>query len=147
MVTHLQETWKIQKKATYSSTSGQPFPSPRDLPNPGLPVQPILYQLNHKEYWSGQPIPSPGDLPNPGIKPGSPALQVDSLSTDLSRKTRCSFRHAQFGESWSWLNLPLCSLPPCVPCTRSSRIQIVNGTGFQCSYKIDVYILNTGPKE
>ena len=24
-------------------------------------------------------FPSPGDLPNPGIKPGSPALQVDSL--------------------------------------------------------------------
>ena len=25
------------------------------------------------------PIPSPGDLPNPEIKPGSPALQADSL--------------------------------------------------------------------
>ena len=38
------------------------------------------------EYWSGQPFPSPGDLPNPGIKPGSPALQADSLPTELSRK-------------------------------------------------------------
>ena len=28
-------------------------------------------------------FPSPGDLPDPGIKPGSPALQVDSLSTEL----------------------------------------------------------------
>ena len=28
-------------------------------------------------------LPSPGDLPDPGIKPGSPALQVDSLSTEL----------------------------------------------------------------
>ena len=27
---------------------------------------------------------SPGDLPNPGIELGSPALQVDSLSTELS---------------------------------------------------------------
>ena len=27
---------------------------------------------------SGLPFPSPGDLPDPGIKPGSPALQVDS---------------------------------------------------------------------
>ena len=27
---------------------------------------------------------SPGDLPNPEIKPGSPALQVDSLPTELS---------------------------------------------------------------
>ena len=31
-------------------------------------------------------IPSPGDLPDPGIEQGSPALQVDSLPTELSRK-------------------------------------------------------------
>ena len=30
------------------------------------------------------PIPSPVDLLDPGIKPGFPALQVDSLSTELS---------------------------------------------------------------
>ena len=29
---------------------------------------------------SGLPFPSPGDLPDPGIKPGSPALQADSIS-------------------------------------------------------------------
>ena len=39
-----------------------------------------------QEYWSGQPIPPPEDLPDPGIKPGSPALQVDSLPTELSGK-------------------------------------------------------------
>ena len=33
--------------------------------------------------WSGQPIPSPAHLPNPGIKPGSPALQVDSFPPEL----------------------------------------------------------------
>ena len=38
------------------------------------------------EYWSGQPFPSPGDLPNPGIKPGSPALQADSLPAELPGK-------------------------------------------------------------
>ena len=32
-------------------------------------------------YWSGLPFPSPGDLPNQGIKPGSSALQADSLQT------------------------------------------------------------------
>ena len=37
-----------------------------------------------QEYWSGQPIPSPGDLPDPGIELGSPALQADSLPTELS---------------------------------------------------------------
>ena len=33
-------------------------------------------------YWSGLPFPSPGDLPDPGIKPGSPALQADSLPSE-----------------------------------------------------------------
>ena len=37
-----------------------------------------------QEYWSG--YSSPVDLPNPGIKPRSPALQVDSLPTELSGK-------------------------------------------------------------
>ena len=36
-----------------------------------------------QEHWSGYLIPSPGDLPDPGIKPGSPALQTDSLLTEL----------------------------------------------------------------
>ena len=39
-----------------------------------------------QEYWSGQPIPSPGDHPNSGIKLRSPALQADSLPTELSGK-------------------------------------------------------------
>ena len=34
-------------------------------------------------YWSGEPIPSPVDLPGPGIQPGSLALQVDALPTEL----------------------------------------------------------------
>ena len=32
------------------------------------------------------PFPSPGDLPNQGIDPGSPALQADSLPTELQGK-------------------------------------------------------------
>ena len=39
-----------------------------------------------QEYWSGEPIPSPEDLPDPEIQPGSPALQADSLTTELSGK-------------------------------------------------------------
>ena len=31
-------------------------------------------------------LDDPGDLPNPGIGPGSPALQEDSLPTELSGK-------------------------------------------------------------
>jgi len=39
---------------------------------------PLSMEFSRQEYWSGLPFPSPGDLPDPGIKPGSPALQVDS---------------------------------------------------------------------
>ena len=40
-----------------------------------------------QEYWSGKPIPSPWDLPNRGIKPGLPALQVDSLPAEQLGKS------------------------------------------------------------
>ena len=35
-----------------------------------------------QEYWSWLPFPSPGDLPYPGMKPGSLALQADSLPSE-----------------------------------------------------------------
>ena len=40
------------------------------------------------EYRSGRPFLSPGDLPDPGIKPGSPALQADSLPAELPGKLK-----------------------------------------------------------
>ena len=39
-----------------------------------------------QEYWSGSPISSPVDLPDPVIELGSPALHMDSLPTEISRK-------------------------------------------------------------
>ena len=38
--------------------------------------------FSRQEYWSGLPFLSPGDLPNPGIKPRSPALQADALTSE-----------------------------------------------------------------
>ena len=38
--------------------------------------------FSRQEYWSGFLVPSPGNLPDPGIKPGSPALQADSLPSE-----------------------------------------------------------------
>ena len=38
--------------------------------------------ISRQEYWGGLPFPSPGDLPDPGIKPGSPALQAESLLSE-----------------------------------------------------------------
>ena len=78
--------------------SGQPFSSPGNLPNPGIkPRSPtlrwILYQFSHK----GSPrvleqvvFPSCSGSSNPGIELGSPALQTDSLPTELSGKPRQS---------------------------------------------------------
>ena len=47
---------------------------------------PLSMGLCRQEFWSGLPFPSPGDLPDPGIKPGSPALQADSLMIELPGK-------------------------------------------------------------
>ena len=44
---------------------------------------PLSMGFSRQEYWSGLPFPSPGDLPDPGIEPGFPALQADSLPTEL----------------------------------------------------------------
>ena len=38
--------------------------------------------FSRQEYWSGLPFPSPGDLPDPGIKPRSPTLEADALTSE-----------------------------------------------------------------
>ena len=61
---------------------------PTQKSNPGLlHCRQILCSLNHKGssrilVW--YPILPPGYLPDSGIEPGFPALQVDSLPTELS---------------------------------------------------------------
>ena len=47
---------------------------------------PLPMGFSRQGYWSGLPFPAPGDLPDPGIRPGSPALQADSLPTELKGK-------------------------------------------------------------
>ena len=43
---------------------------------------PLSMEFSRQEYWSEWPFPSPGDHPDPGIKPGSLALQADSLPSE-----------------------------------------------------------------
>ena len=43
---------------------------------------PLSMGFSRQEYWSGEPFPSPGDLPDPGIKPRSPTLQADALTSE-----------------------------------------------------------------
>ena len=66
-----------------------------------------------QEYWSGWPIPSPVDLPHSGIEVGSPALQADSLPTELLGRatmemvvSKYSFVHLLYWNAFrcfSWL--------------------------------------------
>ena len=70
----------------------QPFPSPGDLPNPG--IEPALQVDSLPAEPPGKPKNTGvgslalllADLPYPGIKPGSPALQADSLPTSVGRQ-------------------------------------------------------------
>ena len=52
--------------------------------------------FSRQEYWSGLPFPSPGDLPDPVIEPRSPALQADSLPTELQWKPTLLFTYLLF---------------------------------------------------
>ena len=79
--TQLLGTPSMRAKSLQSSlTLGDPM----DCSPSGSSVHEILQQ----EYWSGLPFSSPGDLPHPGIKPGSPALQADSLPSEPPGKPK-----------------------------------------------------------
>ena len=47
---------------------------------------PVSKAFSRQECRSGLTFPSLGGHPNPGIEPRSPALQADSLPTDLQGK-------------------------------------------------------------
>ena len=47
---------------------------------------PLSMGFSRQEYWSRVPCPPPGDFPDPGTEPGSPALQADSLPSELPGK-------------------------------------------------------------
>ena len=57
--------------------------------------------FSRQEYWSALPLHSPGDLPSPGMKPGSPTLQTDSLSSELPGKST-SFKYVTYIVEHSW---------------------------------------------
>ena len=52
----------------------------------GIPPE-CSMAFSRQEYWSGLPFPSPEDLSDPGIKPRSPALQADSLLSELQGRS------------------------------------------------------------
>ena len=76
-----------------------------DGQSPACPPEP---PGKSKKTEVGSLSPSPGDLPDPGIEPGSPALQADSLPTELSGKPKnvYSTKYLIFMfDNWSTSNL------------------------------------------
>ena len=64
-------------------------------------------QFSRQEYWSGLPFPPPGDLPDPGIETGSPALQADSLPSEVQEsllvvRHKCIFSQVHQSSFLSW---------------------------------------------
>ena len=54
-------------------SSGHPLCDPVDCSPPGS---------SRRRYWSRLSFPSPGGFPNPGIKPRSPTLEADALTSE-----------------------------------------------------------------
>ena len=67
---------------------------------------PLSMGFSRKEHWSGLSFPSPGDLPDLGIEPGSPALQADSLPSELLGKLRLEPKQKRV-KPWSSLQVSL----------------------------------------
>ena len=47
---------------------------------------PLSMEFPRQEYWSGLPFPSPGDPLDSRIEPTSPALQMNSFTTEPLEK-------------------------------------------------------------
>ena len=92
MVKRLPTMWETQVRslhredllekamATHSSTLAWKIPWTKE---PGRLKE---SDTTERLHFPSLPFPSPGDLPNPGMEPRSPALQADSLLTELSGK-------------------------------------------------------------
>ena len=52
------------------------------------PSDSSVHGILQARCWSGLPFPPPGYLPDSGIEPGSPALQSDSLPSELPGKLK-----------------------------------------------------------
>ena len=81
-----------------------------------------------QECWSGLPFLSPGDLPNPGIESRSPALQADSLQSELPQP------HGRV--TWGKVN----RLPEeaKVPCTLASYLLVLPVKDYEAVIRVEM---------
>ena len=52
---------------------------------------PLSMEFSRQEYWSMLPFPSAGDIPDPETEPGSLALQIDALPSELLGKPKSEY--------------------------------------------------------
>ena len=62
---------------------------------------PLSMGFSRQEYWSGLPFPSPGELPDSGTELRSPALQADTLPTELHGKPHSLSHVLLFATPWT----------------------------------------------
>ena len=95
LLLHFMAAWKPQGEGVWWILAKQVIPTKRGVcvscsvmsncPTSPWTVAlqaPLSMEFSGQEHWSGLSFPSPGYLSDPGIKPGSPALQPDSLPTE-----------------------------------------------------------------
>ena len=86
--------------------------------------------FSRQEYWSEYLFLSPGDLPDPGIKPGSPALQEDSLPSEPPEKPKTLYgRYCYEPHDPHWTSEETEEQRVGEICTRSHRVD--GETGFR----------------
>ena len=94
----------------------------------------LSMEFSRQEYWSAWPFPFPGDLPDTGIEPASPALQADSLPSEVQGKPSPSpWLPASLSQPRRWLQgggwgakpgNPKNTSEPCSGSATSSRQQV-----------------------
>jgi len=91
----LQKNTIIMKILKYCGDGGLVTKSCPTLVTPwtGACQAPLSMGFSRQDYWCGLPFPSAVDLCNPDIEPGSPALQADSLLTELRGNQNMTQRH------------------------------------------------------
>ena len=72
---HLQVSPVPKVSSMHACSVASDFATPRTVAHQA----PLSMGVLRQEYWSRLPFPSPGDLPDPEVKPGSSALQANSL--------------------------------------------------------------------
>ena len=78
-----EKNYKERSEEVKSLSRVQLFSTPQTVAYHAL----LSMGFSRQEYWNGLPFPSPEDLPNPGIKPRSPTLKADALSSEPPGKS------------------------------------------------------------